>query len=135
MSTANGLAPANPMDDLIERLAFVVGRLDAEIVFATCINADGTPGDSECFASETQPKNGLPLEEVFYLAKNTGAPAMLFTSTASGSLDQIHDCDIDFTKRLIDAGIEHGVSVIDHILVHEDNWISLAESTDLWSAS
>ncbi|MDQ3877026.1 MAG: hypothetical protein M3290_01560 [Actinomycetota bacterium] len=133
MSTAKGVAPPFSMDELIEKLAFVVGKLDAEIVFATCINTDGTPGDSECFASETEPKNGLPFDEVFYLARNTGAPAMLFTSTASAPLDEIHDCDIEFTKRLIAAGVDNGVEVIDHILVYKDKWVSLAESTELFT--
>ncbi|MFN2594623.1 MAG: JAB domain-containing protein [Actinomycetota bacterium] len=135
MSSANGTAPTFSMDELIDKLAFVVGKLDAEIVCATCINHDGTPGETKFFASETEPKNGLPLDEVFYLAKNSSAPAMLFTSTASAPFDQIHGCDIDFTKRLITAGAANGVEVIDHILVHKDEWVSLAESTDLWSAA
>lgn len=71
------------------------------IVFVTFI---GDISDSECFASATEPKNSLPLHELFYLAEQMGAPAVMFTSTSSGSIAELHECDIDFTRRLIDGG-------------------------------
>ncbi|HEU4488028.1 MAG TPA: JAB domain-containing protein [Actinomycetota bacterium] len=119
-------------EDAIESLVKIIGGVDAEIVFVTCIDDNGDVSDSECFASATEPKNSLPLDELFYLAEQMGAPAVMFTSTSSGPITELHECDVDFTRRLIEGGRERGIIVHDHILVEGDTFRIMSQCTDLW---
>ena len=119
-------------DEAVERLVPILGEIDGEVVFCTCIDDDGFVGDSECFASREQPKSTLPVEELFYLARTTGAPAMMFTSGSSGPIDQLQECDVLFTRRLLDAGRACGVRVHDHFLVGGGTYRKMSESMDVW---
>ncbi len=128
----NGHPRVTPIE-AIESLTKIVGAIEAEVVFATCIDADGFATESECFASESQPKNLLPVDELFYLAHELDAPTVMITSRSSGSLAELHDCDVDFTARLIDAGIDHGIDVFEHVLVEKDHFRLMTESVpELW---
>lgn len=135
MLSGNGHSPADRATpiDAIESLTQIVGSIDAEVVFATCIDADGYVGDSECFASNEQPKNLLPVDELFRLANKLDAPAIMITSRSSGPIDQIHACDRDFTERVLDAGQACGVAVFEHVLVEKDKFRLMTESApELW---
>lgn len=120
-------------EDAIDNLVRIVGGLDAEIVSVTCIDLHGKATDSECFASNTEPKNALPLDELFYLPEQMGALAVMFTSTSSGPIEELHDCDVEFTRRLIEAGRERGILVYEHILVEGDMFRIMSQCTDLWN--
>lgn len=128
----NGHTGVSPIE-AIESLTKIVGAIDREVVFATCIDADGFVSESECFASDCQPKNLLPVEELFYLACSLDAPMVMITSRSSGPIAQLHDCDVDFTARVIDTGIDLGVDVFEHVLVEKDCFRLMTESApELW---
>lgn len=120
--------------DAIASLTKVVGAIEGEVVFATCIDADGFVSESECFASDVQPKNLLPIDELFYLPLKLGAPRVMITSRSSGPIGQLHDCDVDFTARVIEAGIELGIEVLEHVLVEKDSFrLMTASAPELWT--
>lgn len=121
-------------EDAIDNLVKIVGGVDAEIVFVTCIDENGDVGESECFASNTQPKNAIPINQLYYLPEQIGATAVMLTSNSSGPLEELHDCDVEFTRRVIDAGRKRGIAVWDHILVEGDQFRALSRCTDLWNA-
>jgi len=120
--------------DAIENLVKIVGGVDAEIVFVTCIDENGAVSESECFASNTQPKNAIPIDQLYYLPEQIGATAIMLTSNSSGPLKELHDCDVEFTRRVIEAGRERGIAVWDHILVEGDQFRAMSHCTDLWNA-
>jgi hypothetical protein len=132
----NGHAPERVTPpQAIESLTKVVGAIEGEVVFATCIDADGFVSESECFASDVQPKNLLPIDELFYLPLKLGAPRVMITSRSSGPIGQLHDCDVDFTARVIEAGKELGIEVFEHVLVEKDAFRLMTESApQLWTA-
>lgn len=119
--------------DAIEHLVKIVGGVDAEIVMVTCIDDNGDVGESECFASNTQPKNAIPIEQLFYLPEQIGATAVMLTSNSSGPLSELHDCDVEFTRRVIEAGRKRAIRVWDHILVEGDQFRAMSRCTDLWN--
>lgn len=128
----NGNPRVTPIE-AIESLTKVVGAIEAEVVFVTCIGADGFVSESECFASDHQPKNLLPVDELFYLARRTDAPRVMITSRSSGPIAEVHDCDVDFTARVLDAGIDLGIGVFEHVLVERDTFRLMTESVpQLW---
>jgi DNA repair protein RadC len=120
-------------EDAIDNLVKIVGGVDAEIVFVTCIDKNGDVSESECFASSTQPKNAIPIDQLFYLPEQTGTTAIMVTSSSSGPIKELHDCDVEFTRRVVEAGRKRGISVWDHILVEGDQFRALRQCTDLWS--
>lgn len=134
MFSLNGDGPTRVTPiEAIESLSKVVGAIEAEVVFSTCIDADGFVSESECFASDSQPKNLLPIDELFYLAHEMDSPKVMITSRSSGPIAELHDCDVDFTARLIEAGLDHGVEVFEHVLVEKDNFRLMTESApELW---
>jgi len=121
-------------EDAIDNLVKIVGGVDAEIVFVTCIDENGDVSESECFASDTQPKNAIPIDQLFYLPEQIGATAVMLTSNSSGPLEELHDCDVEFTRRVIEAGRKRGIAVWDHILVEGDQFRVMSHGTDLWNA-
>lgn len=121
-------------EDAIDNLVKIVGGVDAEIVFVTCIDEKGDVSESECFASNTQPKNAIPIDQLFYLPEQIGATAVMLTSNSSGPLEELHDCDVEFTRRVIEAGRKRGIAVWDHILVEGDQFRVMSHGTDLWNA-
>lgn len=128
-------APSSGMEpiDAIERIAPIVAQAPGEVVFATVVHQDGFIGDSECFVSPTQPKTLLPEEQIFYLAKETGAPAVLLTTKSSGPISELHECDVEFTRRLIDYGRSQGIALHEHVLVEGDTFRIMSQCTDLWA--
>ncbi len=128
----NGRCRVTP-SDAIASLTKIVSAIESEIVFTTCIDSNGFVTESECFASDSQPKNLLPVDELFYLAHELDAPTVMITSRSSGSIAELHECDIDFTARLIDAGIDHGIGVFEHVLVEKNNFRLMTEAApELW---
>ena len=121
-------------EDAIDNLVKIVGGVDADIVFVTCIDENGDVSESECFASNTQPKNAIPIDQLYYLPEQIGATAVMLTSNSSGSLKDVHDCDVEFTRRVIEAGRKRGIAVWDHILVEGDQFRAMSRCTDLWEA-
>lgn len=119
-------------EDAITDLVKIVGGVDAEVVFVTCIDVNGDVGESECFASNTQPKNAIPIDQLYYLPERIGASAVMLTSTSSGPIKKLHDCDVEFTRRVIEAGRKRGIAVWDHVLVAGDQFRSMSQCTDLW---
>ncbi len=120
-------------EDAIENLVKVVGGVDAEIVLVTCIDDNGDVGESECFASNTRPKNAIPIDQLFYLPEQIGATAVMLTSNSSGPLPELHDCDVEFTRRVIKAGRKRAITVWDHILVEGGQFRAMSQCTDLWN--
>ena len=119
--------------DAIPSIAKIIGALEGEVVFATCIDDDGLVGDSECFASLTQPKNLLPVHEVFHLAREVGAGQIMISSRSSGPIEQLHECDVDFTGRVLDVGRRLGIRVCEHVLVDKDGVRLMTQSAPyLW---
>jgi DNA repair protein RadC len=120
------------LEDAIDNLVKIVGGVDAEIVFVTCIDENGDVSESECFASSTQPKNAIPLDQLYHLPEQIGATAVMLTSTSSGPLKELHDCDVEFTRRVIGAGRRRGIAVWDHILVEGDQFRAMSRYAALW---
>jgi DNA repair protein RadC len=120
-------------EDAIESLVGIVGGIDGEVVFATCIDADGCVGDSECFAARDKTKESLPVGEIFHLARRRGAAAVLVTSTAREPIERIAESDIGYTRRLIEAGDALGIPLFDHVLVSGKKFKIMSQSTDLWN--
>lgn len=133
MITLNGNDARVRPHDAIPMLMNIVGTLEEEVVFATCIDAEGFIGDSECFSSATQPKNLLPVDELFHLARRKGAPAVMITSRSSGPIEELHDCDVDFTERVLDVGCDLGIRVCEHVLVERTSFRLMTQSAPhLW---
>lgn len=121
--------------EAVERLVPIFGAIDGEVLFCTCLDEDGFVGESECLASQNQPKSTLPMEELFYLGGRTGASTMMFTSRSSGPVESLHECDVMFTERLLASGRELGIRVHDHYLVGDGTFRAISESTDLWRSA
>ncbi|HSH24720.1 MAG TPA: JAB domain-containing protein [Massilibacterium sp.] len=65
--------------------------------------------------------------EIFRTAiMNNGARIMLFHNHPSGDTDP-SEADLSFTRRVIDCGEMLGIEVIDHIIVTENDYLSLRE--------
>jgi DNA repair protein RadC len=125
-----------PIEEILPNLAQIVSGLEGqgEVIFQIPLNKHGEVIDEiECLASPTQPKNLLPLELVLQYPKDIGAAEVTFVSNSCGELTSPAEADIDFTRRLIDAGRTVGVPIADHYLAANDHYISLRQSTDLWS--
>ncbi|MDQ4065320.1 MAG: hypothetical protein M3161_04670 [Actinomycetota bacterium] len=119
--------------DAIDALKRVAAGVDGEIVFVTCIDDEGFVTDSECFTSLTQPKNLLAVDELFHLARELGARRIMITSRSSGPIDELHDCDVAFTARILDVGQRLGIRVCEHALVEMDSVRLMTEaSPHLW---
>ncbi|MDQ3661962.1 MAG: hypothetical protein M3454_13075 [Actinomycetota bacterium] len=119
-------------EDAIDNLVKIVGSVDAEIVFVTCIDANGDVSESECFASNSQPKNAIPIDQLYHLPEQIASTAVMITSNSSGPLNELQDCDIEFTRRVIEAGRKRGIAVWDHILVEGERFRAMSRCTDLW---
>lgn len=57
---------------------------------------------------------------------NNGARIMLFHNHPSGDTDP-SEADFAFTRRVVDCGEMLGIEVIDHIIVTENDYLSLRE--------
>ena len=57
---------------------------------------------------------------------NNGAKIMLFHNHPSGDTDP-SEADFAFTRRVVDCGEMLGIEVIDHIIVTENDYLSLRE--------
>lgn len=123
--------PPRP-EEVIDNLVSILSKVDAEVVFCTAVGADGRIGDTECLASQDQPKNTIPLDALLGFAHEVRAPALMITSKSSGPMTEIADCDLDFTRRLLAAAWEQEIEIHDHILVGEGTHRSLKQVTELW---
>lgn len=65
--------------------------------------------------------------EIFRTAiLNNGARIMLYHNHPSGNTEP-SKADIDFTRRLLEAGAVLGIDVVDHIIVTNSEYLSLRE--------
>ncbi|MGH2698023.1 MAG: JAB domain-containing protein [Actinomycetota bacterium] len=119
-------------EEIIQSLTTIISSAGGEIVFVTCVDADGFVGDSEAYASEDQPKSSLPLELLFSFPQEQGVDTVMVASRASESLEVISESDLQFTRELIAAGGSEGIEVLDHVLVMNGEYRRLRPMTDLW---
>ena len=122
----------HPEDEILESLVPIVSIADGEIVFVTCVDDKGRPGESEVYSSRDRPKGALPLELVLQFPVEMRVGTILVTSRAAGSLDPIAAEDLDFTRELIAAAAGEGIEVLDHVLVKDGEHLKLRDHTDLW---
>lgn len=121
------------VDDAIASLAKILRGIDGEVVLATVVDDRGFVGDSECFVSHSQPKNLLPVHELFHLASELGASGIMIASRSSGPIEHVHECDVDFTARVLDVGRHLGIRVCEHVLVDRNAISQMTRSTPyLW---
>lgn len=65
--------------------------------------------------------------EIFRTAiMNNGARIMLYHNHPSGNTEP-SEADLSFTKRVVDCGKLLGIEVLDHVIVTEDEYLSLKE--------
>ncbi|MEA2435169.1 MAG: repair protein RadC [Actinomycetota bacterium] len=119
-------------EKLLPSLAQIVTGIDGEVLFQISLDSDRSVMDIECLASQVQPKNMLPLDLVLEHPLDLGAGSVLFVSNSSGSLAEPAESDLDFTRRLIEAGRISRMPVEDHYIVKDGGYLSLRRSTDLW---
>jgi DNA repair protein RadC len=55
------------------------------------------------------------------------------TSTARGPIERIAESDIEYTRRLMQAGDALGIPLFDHVLVSGKEFKMMSQSTDLWN--
>lgn len=120
------------LEDVLPSLAYIVDGIDAETIFQLSVDAQGNVRDIECLSSVEQPKNTIPLLLLLERVGDVGATAAVYVSKGSGSGGELADCDVDFTRRLIDAGRVLDIQVLDHYIVERGAYISLRSATDLW---
>ena len=120
------------LEDVLPSLAYIVDGIDAETIFQLSVDARGNVCDIECLGSLNQPKNMIPLLLLLERVGDVGARAAVYVSKGSGAEGEIADCDVDFTRRLIDAGRFLDIDVLDHYLVVRGAYVSLRAATDLW---
>ena len=102
------------LDDVLPSLAYIVDGIDAETIFQLSVDARGSVCDIECLGSLDQPKNMIPLLLLLERVGDVGAHAAVYVSKGSGDGGEVADCDVDFTRRLIDAGRFLDIDVLDH---------------------
>ena len=119
------------IDDVIAALVPVVGDIEHHLVFVTCLNEDGSFGDSNCFASENEIKTNLPMEAVFALPLEKEAAAVMVTSRSTGGIEDVHPADIEFTNKLIDYSRKAGIPLAEHVLVKDLEFRLLSETISL----
>jgi DNA repair protein RadC len=132
------MAPTNTTvgprpEEIIDSLTTLVSKAEGELVLVTCVDQEGYAGDTEAYASTDQPKSSLPLELLFSLPQSQEIDAVMVTSRAASSLEDVADSDIVFTKDLIDAARAQGIEVLDHVLVLDGKYKRLRAVTELWN--
>ena len=120
-------------DEILGSLVTIVSTAEGEMVFVTCVDEHGYAGDSEAYASTDQPKSALPLELLMEFPKEQEIDTIMVTSRAVGPLDAVAAEDLDFTRDLIATAADHGIKVLDHVLVRDGEHLRLRDHTDLWN--
>lgn len=120
------------LEDVLPSLAYIVDTVEAETLFQLSVDARGCVCDIECLGSVTQPKNTIPLLLLLEHVNAVGAAAAVYVSKGSGELGELAECDVDFTRRLIDAARVFDIEVLDHYVVERGAYVSLRAATDLW---
>ena len=120
-------------DDIVDSLTTILSSVEGEVVFVTCIDEHGYAGDSEAYASLEQPKNTLPFEHLLSFPKELQSDTILVTSRAAGTLRDVAESDLEFTRSLIEAAAAEGIEVLDHVLVKDGDYLKLRATTDLWN--
>ena len=118
--------------DAIRALVEVISPLEDEAIFAVCVDGEGFVGLSECFRWPRSGSCPPSIETLFELPVGTHADAVMFASRTHRPIEQLHESDIDFTRRLIDHGLKVGVPVLEHILIRDHMFRVMSESMGSW---
>jgi len=119
-------------DEVLPSIAYIAEGIEGEVLFQLSVDAHDRVCDVECLASRRQPKNTIPLLLLLERVVQVGARAAIYVSKGSGPAEELAECDVDFTRRLIEAGRVCDIEVRDHYIVERGGYVSLRATTDLW---
>lgn len=119
-------------EDVGDELVDLLGALPQETVIVLILGAEGRVLGLDAVAIGPSWRACFEFRDVFASVCRRGGMAVIVAHSHTSGLTRPSAADLDFTARLLEAGRLLGVDVVDHIIVVEQSWCSLKESTHLW---
>lgn len=116
----------NP-DDVRPLVLQMIGSKDREHFGVICLDTKNQPTNIMTVSIGTLNSSVVHPREVFKSAiLSNSASVILFHNHPSGNPEP-SGTDLEITKRLVEAGSIMGISVIDHVIVADDQFLSMKE--------
>lgn len=119
-------------DDAFKVAELIIGRRDTENMLILCLDTKSNIIGANVAAIGSVDCVIVRLREIFKYAIICNATSIVVAHNHPSGFLAPSDDDINITRQIIAAGQLLGINVFDHIIVTGDNYLSLADTTDLF---
>lgn len=126
------LGKISDLDDLGRVAESIIGKRDTENMLILCLDTKSNIIGATIVATGSVDCVIVRLREIFKYAIVCNAASIVVAHNHPSGFLAPSDDDINITRQIIAAGQLLGINVFDHIIVTGDNYLSLADTTDLF---
>lgn len=119
-------------DDAFRAAELMIGKRANENMLILCLDAKSNIIGATIAAAGSVDCVIVRLREIFKYAIICNATSIVVAHNHPSGFLAPSDDDINITRQIIAAGQLLGINVFDHIIVTGDNYLSLADTTDLF---
>ena len=115
-------------NDIAKLFYDFIGSSDREQFVVCCLNTKNQPTDISIVSTGCLDSTVVHPREVFKLAILSNAAAIILGHNhPSGNLEPSNE-DKNITNRICEVGKIHGIRILDHLIVSDNNYFSFKES-------
>ena len=126
------LGKISDSDDLGRVAESIIGKRDTENMLILCLDIKSNIIGANVAAIGSVDCVIVRLREIFKYAILCNAASIVIAHNHPSGVLAPSDDDINITRQIIAAGQLLGINVFDHIIVADDDYLSLAGTTDLF---
>lgn len=126
------LGKISDSDDLGRVAESIIGKRDTENMLILCLDIKSNIIGANIAAVGSVDCVVIKLREIFKYAILCNAASIVIAHNHPSGVLAPSDDDINITRQIIAAGQLLGINVFDHIIVADDDYLSLAGTTDLF---
>ena len=126
------LGKISDSDDLGRVAESIIGKRDTENMLILCLDTKSNIIGATIAAVGSVDCVVIKLREIFKYAIICNAASIVVAHNHPSGVLAPSDDDINITRQIIAAGQLLGINVFDHIIVADDDYLSLAGTTDLF---
>lgn len=119
-------------DDAFMAAKLMIGKRANENMLIICLDTKSSIIGATIAAAGSVDCIVIKLREIFKYAIICNATSIVVAHNHPSGFLAPSDDDINITRQIIAAGELLGIDVLDHLIVTGDNYLSLADTTDLF---
>ncbi len=117
---------SNP-NDIVKLFSDFIGDSDREQFIVCCLNTKNQPTDVSVISTGCLDSTVVHPREVFKVAILSNAAAIILGHNHPSGNSEPSNEDRNITNRICEVGKIHGIRVLDHIVIGDNNFFSFKE--------